>query len=347
MNSNGIYNTAHGIEKHGFRATGTVYYNLTEAHLYEEALARREAQLSAHGALVAKTGIHTGRSAKDKHVVRDGKVDEKIWWDNNRPMEPEAFDRLYEDFMTQAQGMDLFVSDLAGGADEAHKLPVRVITENAWHALFIRNLLIRPERDELAGFRAGNDDHRPAVLRGRSGAPWLPLGHGDRCRPDPHDRADRRHVLCRRNEEIGLHRLNYILPEKGVMPMHCSANEGPDGDVAVFFGLSGTGKTTLSADPERTLIGDDEHGWSENGVFNFEGGCYAKTIRLSREAEPEIYSTTERFGTVLENVVLDDDRMPDFDDGSLTENTRAPIRCTSFRMPATPARAASRRTSSC
>ena len=152
MNSNGLYNTAHGIEKHGFRATGTVYYNLTEAQLYEEALARREAQLSAHGALVAKTGIHTGRSAKDKHVVRDGKVDEKIWWDNNRPMEPEAFDRLYEDFMTQAQGMDLFVSDLAGGADEAHKLPVRVITENAWHALFIRNLLIRPERDELASF---------------------------------------------------------------------------------------------------------------------------------------------------------------------------------------------------
>ena len=322
MNSNGIYNTAHGIEKHGFRATGTVYYNLTEAQLYEEALARREAQLSAHGALVAKTGIHTGRSAKDKHVVRDGKVDEKIWWDNNRPMEPEAFDRLYEDFMTQAQGMDLFVSDLAGGADEAHKLPVRVITENAWHALFIRNLLIRPERDELASFVP------EMTIIDLPSFEADPERHG--CRSGTVIAVDltRMIVLIGGTSYAGEMKksvftaLNYILPEKGVMPMHCSANEGPDGDVAVFFGLSGTGKTTLSADPERTLIGDDEHGWSENGVFNFEGGCYAKTIRLSREAEPEIYSTTERFGTVLENVVLDDARMPDFHDGSLTENTR-------------------------
>jgi len=322
MNSNGIYNTAHGIEKHGFRATGAVYYNLTEAQLYEEALGRREAQLSAHGALVAKTGVHTGRSAKDKHVVRDGKVDENIWWDNNRPMEPEAFDRLYEDFMTQAQGMDLFVSDLVGGADEAHKLPVRVITEHAWHALFIRNLLIRPERSELASFVP------EMTIIDLPSFEADPERHG--CRSGTVIAVDltRMIVLIGGTSYAGEMKksvftaLNYILPEKGVMPMHCSANEGPDGDVAVFFGLSGTGKTTLSADPERTLIGDDEHGWSENGVFNFEGGCYAKTIRLSREAEPEIYSTTERFGTVLENVMLDDARMPDFHDGSLTENTR-------------------------
>ena len=322
MNSNGMYNTAHGIEKHGFRATGTVYYNLTEAQLYEEALGRREAELSAHGALVAKTGVHTGRSAKDKHVVRDGKVDEKIWWDNNRPMEPEAFDRLYEDFMTQAQGMDLFVSDLVGGADDAHKLPVRVITEHAWHALFIRNLLIRPERSELASFVP------EMTIIDLPSFEADPERHG--CRSGTVIAVDltRMIVLIGGTSYAGEMKksvftaLNYILPEKGVMPMHCSANEGPDGDVAVFFGLSGTGKTTLSADPERTLIGDDEHGWSENGVFNFEGGCYAKTIRLSREAEPEIYSTTERFGTVLENVILDDARMPDFHDGSLTENTR-------------------------
>ncbi|MAS06941.1 MAG: phosphoenolpyruvate carboxykinase (ATP) [Ahrensia sp.] len=322
MTSNGLYNTAHGIETHGFRATGTVYYNLSEPELYEEALGRREAELSAHGALVAKTGVHTGRSAKDKHVVRDGKVDEKIWWDNNRPMEPEAFERLYEDFMTQAQGMDLFVSDLVGGADEAHRLPVRVITENAWHALFIRNLLIRPERGELASFVP------EMTIIDLPSFEADPERHG--CRSGTVIAVDltRMIVLIGGTSYAGEMKksvftaLNYILPEKGVMPMHCSANEGPDGDVAVFFGLSGTGKTTLSADPERTLIGDDEHGWSENGVFNFEGGCYAKTIRLSREAEPEIYSTTERFGTVLENVILDDNRMPDFHDGSLTENTR-------------------------
>mgnify|MGYP000725357263 CR=1 FL=1 len=322
MDINGLYNTAHGIDKHGFRATGTVYYNLTEASLYEEALARREAQLSAHGALVAKTGIHTGRSAKDKHIVRDGKVDDVIWWDNNRPMEPEAFERLYEDFMTQAQGMDLFVTDLYGGADEAHRLPVRVVTEYAWHSLFIRNLLIRPDRAELESFVP-----EMTIID-------LPSFEAD---PERHDcrtgtviavDLTRMIVLIGGTSYAGEMKksvftaLNHILPEKGVMPMHCSANEGDEGDTAIFFGLSGTGKTTLSADPERTLIGDDEHGWSENGVFNFEGGCYAKTIKLSREAEPEIYATTERFGTVMENVVLDETRMPDFDDDSLTENTR-------------------------
>jgi len=322
MKTNGLYNTAHGLEKHGFRAPSSVYYNLTEAELYEEAIDRREAQLSAHGALVAKTGVHTGRSAKDKFVVKDGTVDDHIWWDNNKAMTPEDFDRLLEDFLEQAQGMELFVQDLIGGADADYSLPVRVITENAWHSLFIRNLLIRPDRDTLSAFVP------EMTIIDLPSFEADPERHG--CRSGTVIAVDltRMIVLIGGTSYAGEMKksvftaLNYILPNKGVMPMHCSANEGPDGDVAVFFGLSGTGKTTLSADPARTLIGDDEHGWSENGVFNFEGGCYAKTIRLSREAEPEIYSTTERFGTVLENVVLDDNKMPDFHDATLTENTR-------------------------
>jgi phosphoenolpyruvate carboxykinase (ATP) len=322
MATNGLYNAAHGLEKHGFQAPASVYYNLTEAELYEQAIDRHEATLSAHGALVAKTGVHTGRSAKDKFVVRDGKVDDHIWWDNNTAMTPEEFDRLHADFLKQARGMDLFVQDLLGGADEEHQIKVRVINENAWHSLFIRNLLIRPERAALSGFVP------QMTIINLPSFEADPERHG--CRSGTVIAVDltRMIVLIGGTSYAGEMKksvfttLNYLLPEKGVMPMHCSANVGPDGDVAVFFGLSGTGKTTLSADPNRTLIGDDEHGWSENGVFNFEGGCYAKTIKLSREAEPEIYSTTERFGTVLENVILDDRRMPDFDDGSLTENTR-------------------------
>ncbi len=320
--ANGLHNPAHGLEKHGFQAPAAVYYNLTEAQLYEEAICRREAQLSAHGALVAKTGVHTGRSANDKFVVRDGLVDAHIWWDNNKAMSREAFDRLHQDFLDQARGMDLFAQDLLGGADEEHQIKVRVVTEKAWHSLFIRNLLRRPARDTLESFVP-----EMTIID-------LPSFEAD---PDRHEcrtgtviavDLSRMIVLIGGTSYAGEMKksvftaLNYLLPKSGVMPMHCSANEGSEGDVAVFFGLSGTGKTTLSADPSRTLIGDDEHGWSENGVFNFEGGCYAKTIRLSREAEPEIYSTTERFGTVLENVILDDVGMPDFHDATLTENTR-------------------------
>jgi phosphoenolpyruvate carboxykinase (ATP) len=318
----GVRNPSAGLDLCGLGDTGLVRYNFREAELIELAVARGEATLTAHGALRALTGQHTGRSAKDKFVVRDASTEDQIWWDNNKPMAPEAFDRLHADMTAHARGRELFVQDLIGGADSANALQSRIVTEYAWHALFIRNLLIRPERTALAGF-----------------LPELTIINLPSFRADPALHGCRSETVIAVNLAKGLvliggtsyagemkksvfTALNYLLPGKGVMPMHCSANAGPNGDTAVFFGLSGTGKTTLSADPARTLIGDDEHGWGEDGVFNFEGGCYAKTIRLSREAEPEIFATTERFGTVLENVVLDENRVPDFDDGSLTENTR-------------------------
>ena len=311
-----------GIESIGLSQTGAVHYNLTAPRLYEEALARREAQLTGDGALVAYTGQHTGRSAKDKFIVRDAATDANVWWDNNKPMSPSHFDALLADFLEHAKDRDLFVQDLVGGADPAHNLPVRVVTELAWHSLFIRNLLIRPEYAALESFVPKMTIIDLPSFRAD------PARHG--CGTETVIAIDlsRMLVLIGGTAYAGEMKksvftaLNYLLPEKGVMPMHCSANVGPDGDAAVFFGLSGTGKTTLSADSSRTLIGDDEHGWGPDGVFNFEGGCYAKTIRLSAEAEPEIFATTKRFGTVLENVVLDELRRPDFEDGSLTENTR-------------------------
>jgi len=318
----GIRNPAAGIDLVGLTGAASVRYNLREAELVELAVSRGEAKLTAHGALRALTGQHTGRSAKDKFVVRQPAVEDKIWWDNNKPMAPDAFERLHADMIEHAKGRDLFVQDLVGGADEAHALKSRVITEYAWHALFIRNLLIRPERAALSAFVP------ELTILNLPSFKADPARHG--CRTETVIALDltRGLVLIGGTSYAGEMKksvftvLNYLLPEKDVMPMHCSANVGPNGDAAVFFGLSGTGKTTLSADPSRTLIGDDEHGWGEHGIFNFEGGCYAKTIRLSREAEPEIYGTTERFGTVLENVVLDENRIPNFDDGSLTENTR-------------------------
>lgn len=322
MREKGVRNPSRGIETVGLATSGTVHYNLGEAELYEHSIARGEARLTADGALVAETGQHTGRSAKDKFVVRDAKREDEIWWDNNKPMSPEHFQTLYDDFIAHAADLDLFVQDLVGGADERLKLPSRIITEYAWHSLFIRNLLIRPERDTLAAF-----DPKMTIIDLPSFRAD-PQRHG--CRTETVIAVDfeRMLVLIGGTSYAGEMKksvftaLNYLLPAKGVMPMHCSANVGDEDDVAIFFGLSGTGKTTLSADPTRTLLGDDEHGWGEDGVFNFEGGCYAKTIRLSAEAEPEIYATTKRFGTVLENVILDDQRRPDFDDGSLTENTR-------------------------
>jgi len=322
MKEKGVRNPSRGIETVGLATSGTVHYNLGEAELYEHAIARDEARLTADGALVAETGQHTGRSAKDKFVVRDAQREDEIWWDNNKPMPPRHFQTLYDDFIAHAADLDLFVQDLVGGADERLKLPSRIITEYAWHSLFIRNLLIRPERDTLAAF-----DPKMTIIDLPSFRAD-PERHG--CRTETVIAVDfeRMLVLIGGTSYAGEMKksvftaLNYLLPAKGVMPMHCSANVGDEDDVAIFFGLSGTGKTTLSADPSRTLLGDDEHGWGEDGVFNFEGGCYAKTIRLSEEAEPEIYATTKRFGTVLENVVLDDQRRPDFDDGSLTENTR-------------------------
>jgi len=311
-----------GLDACGIITSGTVHYNLGAASLYEEALRRGEARLTADGALVAYTGQHTGRSPKDKFVVRDGLVDQSVWWDNNAAMAPDAFERLHADFLAHAADRDLFVQDLVGGADRDLRLTTRVVTEFAWHSLFIRNLLIRPAADELSGFVPRLTIIDLPSFRAD------PARHGSRTETVIAVDLSRGIVLIGGTAYAGEMKksvftvLNYVLPGRGVMPMHCSANVGPAGDAAVFFGLSGTGKTTLSADPARTLIGDDEHGWGPDGIFNFEGGCYAKTIRLSAEAEPEIYATTKRFGTVLENVVLDAEPRPDFDDGSLTENTR-------------------------
>lgn len=322
MKEIGIFNPSASITTSGLKNLGSVFYNLTPALLYEEAIRRGEAKLTAQGAIVAYTGQHTGRSAQDKFVVRTPETEPHIWWDNNKPMSQQHFDTLHADFIEHAKGKDLFVEDLVGGADENNSLRARVVSEYAWHALFIRNLLIRPYESELKDFLPQMTIINLPSFRAD------PARHG--CRSETVIACDltRLIVLIGGTSYAGEMKksvftaLNYILPEKGVMPMHCSANEGPHGDTAVFFGLSGTGKTTLSADPSRTLIGDDEHGWGNEGVFNFEGGCYAKTIRLSAEAEPEIYATTQRFGTVLENVILNDERQPDFDDGSLTENTR-------------------------
>ncbi|WP_337267725.1 phosphoenolpyruvate carboxykinase [Oryzifoliimicrobium ureilyticus] len=318
----GVHNPAIELAQMGLSAARSVRYNFTAAPLYEEAIRRGEAMLTASGALRALTGQHTGRSPKDKFVVQDANTDGQIWWDNNKPISPEKFELLKQDMLAHAAGKDLFVQDLIGGADPAEALPTRVITEYAWHSLFIRNLLIRPDTATVESFMP-----KLTIID-------LPSFKADPARYDVRTETviacdfTNGLILIAGSEYAGEMKksvftvLNYLLPEKRVMPMHCSANVGPDGDTAVFFGLSGTGKTTLSADPNRTLIGDDEHGWNENGIFNFEGGCYAKTIRLSAEAEPEIYATTQRFGTVLENVVLNESREPDFDDGSLTENTR-------------------------
>ncbi|QDY99499.1 phosphoenolpyruvate carboxykinase [Nitratireductor mangrovi] len=322
MRETGKRNPDCGIDVMGLGGAAAAHYNLGEADLYEEALKRGEARLTAHGALVALTGQHTGRSAKDKFVVRDATTEPAIWWDNNKPISPEHFETLLADFRKHVGGRELFVQDLDGGADPDNRLRTRVVTEYAWHSLFIRNLLIRPERSTLDGFTPQLTIIDLPSFRAD------PARHGTRSETVIAVDLDRMIVLIGGTSYAGEMKksvftvLNYLLPERGVMPMHCSANVGPDGDAAVFFGLSGTGKTTLSADPRRTLIGDDEHGWGEDGIFNFEGGCYAKTIRLSAAAEPEIFATTRRFGTVLENVILDEDRVPDFDDASLTENTR-------------------------
>lgn len=318
----GLHNPAVELATTGLAGAKSVRYNFTAASLYEESIRRGEAELTAHGALRALTGQHTGRSPRDKFVVRDENTEGQIWWDNNKPMSPEHFALLKQDMLAHAAGKELFVQDLIGGADAANALPTRVVTELAWHSLFIRNLLIRPQRSALETFVP------KLTIIDLPSFKADPERYG--CRTETVIACDLTNgeVLIAGTSYAGEMKksvftvLNYLLPAKGVMPMHCSANVGPDGDAAVFFGLSGTGKTTLSADPARTLIGDDEHGWGENGIFNFEGGCYAKTIRLSAEAEPEIYATTQRFGTVLENVVLNDLREPDFNDGSLTENTR-------------------------
>ena len=305
-------------------AARSIKRNNGMAELVELALERGEGRLSATGSFVVETGEHTGRSAQDKFVVRDEATEAAIWWDNNKPMAAANFEVLLEDFIAHAKGLDLFVQDLHAGADKTHRLRARIFCEKAWHALFIRHLLRRPDPSELKGFEPEFTVVNLPSFKAD------PARHG--CRTETVIACDftRRLVLIGGTRYAGETKksvfsfLNYIMPSTGVMPMHCSANVGGGGDSAIFFGLSGTGKTTLSADPTRTLLGDDEHGWSENGIYNFEGGCYAKTIRLSREAEPEIWDASNRFGAVLENVALDPvTRNVDFDDGGLTENTRA------------------------
>jgi phosphoenolpyruvate carboxykinase (ATP) len=321
----GHVNASQRLEDQGITGLGTVYYNLVEPALVEAAVARGEGKLGLGGAFLVSTGKFTGRSPKDKHVVRSASVEDKIWWENNAPMTPEAFATLRADMMAHMQGRDYFVQDLYGGADADHRLDVRVITELAWHGLFIRHLLRRPAREELDSFvPEWKIINCPSFVAD-------PARHG--CRSDTVIALnfDAKEILIANTAYAGENKksvftlLNYLLPEKGVMAMHCSANHavGDPEDTAVFFGLSGTGKTTLSADPDRVLIGDDEHGWSEKGTFNFEGGCYAKTINLRAEAEPEIYATTHRFGTVIENMVYDPETLElDFDDDSLTANMR-------------------------
>jgi len=316
--------SAFGLERHGFRNLKGVRFNLSAPALYEEALARGEGHLAADGPLVVLTGQHTGRSASDKFTVRDASTEKTIWWDNNKAMSPAHFDALFADMVKHAEGRELFAKDLFGGADPAHRIRVRVITEYAWHSLFVHNLLIRPTAEELQGF-----DPEFTIID-LPGFEADPARHGCASKTVIAVNFTRKMVLIGGTSYAGEMKksvftiMNYLLPAKGVMSMHCSANVGANGESAIFFGLSGTGKTTLSADASRVLVGDDEHGWSENGVFNIEGGCYAKVIRLSRAAEPEIFSTTERFGTVLENVVMDPvTRALDLDDARHAENTRA------------------------
>jgi len=319
----GRVNPGMKLEHQGITGLGSVHYNLDEDGLREASLARGEGAEGQNKTLLVTTGKFTGRSPKDKHVVRTATTENVIWCENNAPMSPEGWDRLKADMMAHMQGRDYFVQDLFGGADPEHRLDVRLVTELAWHGLFIRHMLRRPAAEELDSF-----------------APeWTivncPSFFAD---PERHDcrtdtviafNFDEKMILVGGTEYAGENKksvftlLNYILPEKGVMAMHCSANhaKGNPVDAAIFFGLSGTGKTTLSADPNRTLLGDDEHGWSERGLFNFEGGCYAKTISLSPEAEPEIYATCFMPNTVIENMVFDPETKElDFEDDSLTPN---------------------------
>ena len=300
--------------------------NLSPAALYEEAILRGEAAIVSTGALTAETGKHTGRSPQDKFFVKEATSQDAIWWHpGNRPIAPEKFDGLLRTMQEYIAAHDVFTQDVFACADPRYRLRVRVITELAWHSLFARNLFIRPTADDLLNFEPDF-----TVIA-------LPSLKADPARDGTHSETfilvnlGRRMVLIGGTGYAGeikksiFTALNYLLPAQNVFPMHCSANMSADGDdLALFFGLSGTGKTTLSADPSRRLIGDDEHGWSDRGIFNFEGGCYAKTIRIHKESEPEIYAATESFGTILENVAFDPrTRVPDYDSDEKTENTRA------------------------
>jgi phosphoenolpyruvate carboxykinase (ATP) len=310
----------------GIKKPATIHHNLSNTRLIEEAVRRREGNLTQHGALVVNTGKYTGRSPNDKFTVKDAETADAVWWGKvNKPMEPAVFDKLHAKAIDYYNKRDeVFVLDCYAGTDPEYRLPVRIITECAWHNLFARNMFVRIEGKELENFKpAFTIIHTPYMEA---------AGPADGVTSEAYilPNFGKKMVLIGGTKYAGEIKksvftvMNFLLPAKGVLPMHCSSNIGPGGDSALFFGLSGTGKTTLSADPKRKLIGDDEHGWSDRGVFNFEGGCYAKVINLSQEAEPEIYKTTQMFGTVLENVEFDEhSRKINLDSAKLTENTRA------------------------
>ena len=315
----------YGLQNHGLSNSGRVYWNLPTAALYEEAVFRGEGRVAHLGPLVVNTGKHTARAAADKFVVREQSTENHVWWgDYNRPYSAEKFSALHTRMLAYLQGRDLFVQDCYAGADPEYRLPIRIITEKAWHSLFARDMFMKVRTsDDLK-------HHIPEfTVICAPGFQSSPMIDGTRTETFIVLNFSERLALIGGTAYGGEIKktiftvLNFLLPLEGVLPMHCSANVGDDGDVALFFGLSGTGKTTLSADPSRHLIGDDEHGWSDNGVFNFEDGCYAKVIRLSEEAEPQIYACTRRFGTILENVVYDPvTRHLDLNDDKRTENTR-------------------------
>jgi phosphoenolpyruvate carboxykinase (ATP) len=314
---------SHPLSAQNIETRAKILANLSSAELTEHALANGEGRRAKHGPLVVETGKHTGRSAKDKFIVRDSETEDTVWWDNNASMTSEHFAALKADFLAAVADREtLYVADLFGGSQPEYRVNVRVINELAWHNQFIRTLLVRPTEAELDGFVPEYTIIDLPSFRAD------PERHGCRSETVIAVNLSEKLILIGGTKYAGEMKksvfgvLNYLLPTKGVMPMHCSANIGPDGKSAVFFGLSGTGKTTLSADASRTLIGDDEHGWSDTAVFNFEGGCYAKMIRLDPEAEPEIYATTRMEGTVLENVVMDENGEIDLHDNTLAENTR-------------------------
>jgi len=327
----GRKNTVFELDNYGIDAPANVYWNLNTPELYEEIARRNEGALSDHGNIIVDTGEHTGRAAKDKAIVREPESQDKVFWgDVNKDFPQDKFNSIKERMMAHANGRDLFVQDTFVGADPNYRLPIRVINELAWHSLFARTMFISNIKE--------TEPHQPEfTIINFPSFQADPQRDGTRSPTFILMDFSQRLVLIGGTSYAGETKksaftiMNYLLPQRGVMSMHCSANVGGEGDVAIFFGLSGTGKTTLSADPERRLIGDDEHGWSDNGVFNYEGGCYAKVIKLSAEAEPDIYRTTRMFGTILENVVFDPvTRQIDLDDARKTENTRASYPLTSI-----------------
>ena len=322
----GVLASDYGLQNHGLTNLRRVYWNLPTPALYEESVFRSEARLTHLGPLAVSTGKHTARAAPDKFVVREQATEDRIWWGQyNRPFTGENFSALLSRLQGYLQGRDVFVQDCFAGADPEYSLPIRIITQKAWHSLFARAMFLKLRNQDAL------KKHIPEfTVIAVPGFLASPLIDGTRTETFIVLNFRERIAVIGGTSYAGEIKktiftvLNFLLPLEGVLSMHCSANVGPDGDVAIFFGLSGTGKTTLSADPKRHLIGDDEHGWSDNGVFNFEDGCYAKVIRLSAEAEPQIYACTRRFGTILENVTFDPvSRHLDLDDYRVTENTRA------------------------